>query len=40
MDGFLKAMQKLNQAYGKALPWQTQREMDDFMLDPSQSLKL
>ena len=40
VDGFLKGLQKLNQAYGKALPWRTHREFDDFMLDDSQSLKL
>ena len=40
MDGFLNGLQKLNQAYGKTLPWRTHREFDDFMLDDSQSLKL
>ena len=40
VDGFLNGLQKLNQAYGKTLPWRTLREFDDFMLDDSQSLKL
>ena len=40
VDGFLNGLQKLNQAYGKTLPWGTHREFDDFMLDDSQSLKL
>ena len=40
VDGFLNGLQKLNQAYGKILPWGTHREFDDFMLDDSQSLKL
>ena len=40
MDGFLNGLQKLNQAYGKVLPWRTHREFDEFMLDDSQSLKL
>ena len=40
MDGFLNGLQKLNQVYGKTLPWRTQKEFDDFMLDDSQSLKL
>lgn len=40
IPGFLNGLQKLNQAYGKTLRWQTHREFDDFMLDDSQSLKL
>ena len=40
LDGFLHGLQKLNQAYGRTLPWRTQREFDDFMRDDSQSLKL
>ena len=40
VDKFLNGLQKLNQAYGKTLPWRTHREFDDFMLDDSQSLKL
>ncbi len=40
LDGFLSGLQKLNAAYGKSLPWNTQREFDEFMLDDSQSLKL
>lgn len=40
VDGFLNGLQKLNQVYGKTLPWRTQRELDDFMLDDTQSLKL
>ena len=40
VDGFLNGLQKLNQAYGKTLPWRTRREFDDFMLDYTQSLKL
>ena len=40
VDGFLNGLQKLNQAYGKTLPWRTHKEFDDFMLDESQSLKL
>ena len=40
MDGFLNGLQRLNQVYGKTLPWRTHREFDDFMLDGSQSLKL
>ena len=40
VDGFLNGLHKLNQAYGKTLPWRTHKEFDDFMLDDSQSLKL
>ena len=40
MDGFLNGLQKLNQAYGKMLPWRTPKEAYDFMLDDSQSLPL
>ena len=40
VDGFLNGLQKLNQAYGKTLPWRTHREFDEFMDDDSQSLKL
>ena len=39
MYGFLSGLQKLNQAYGTTLPWQTLDEFNDFMLG-SQSLKL
>ena len=40
VDGFLNGLQKLNQDYGKTLPWRTHREFDEFMDDDSQSLKL
>ena len=39
-DGFLKSLITLNQAYGKMLPWVSFEEFDEFMLDPSRTLKL
>ena len=39
-NGFLKSLNTLNEAYGKALPWVSFDEFDEFMLDDSQTLKL
>ena len=40
IPGFLNGLQKLNQNYGKALPWRSDEELEEFMLDASQPLKL
>jgi len=39
IDGYLKGLNKLNEAYGKALPWASLDEFNAFMRDDSQALK-
>lgn len=39
-DRFLDALRGLNELCGKALPWASREEFDDFMLDGSQPLRL
>lgn len=39
VDGFLKGLIKINEAYGKVLPWASFDEFDEFMLDDSRALK-
>ena len=38
--GFVGELAKLNEAYGGALPWRTREEIDRFIFDESQPLKL
>ena len=39
-DGFVQALGRVNEMYGKALPWQDFEDFDDWMLDDSTVLEL
>lgn len=39
-NGFLRGLDKINQEYGKLLPWKSFDELDEIMLDDKRTLKL